>query len=66
MSALVCFGTSAFASLSTEVTGSHVTIKSEGSSSLTVVLSLDAAEEHAAELNQAIATLRANQKVGRK
>ena len=66
MSALVCFGTSALVDLSTEVTGDHIQIKSEGTSQLTVMLSLDAAEEHAAELNAAIATLRANRQVGRK
>ena len=64
MSAIVTFGTSMFTELSAEVEGDHILVTADNGA-LNIRLSIDTAEEHAAELTQAIANLRANQKVGR-
>jgi len=64
MSALVSFGASAFVGLNTKVEGDHIEVSTDDCS-LSILLNVDEAEELAAELNQAIADLRANQKVGR-
>jgi hypothetical protein len=53
-----------FTELSAEVEGDHILVTADNGA-LNIRLSIDTAEEHAAELNQAIANLRANQKVGR-
>lgn len=65
MSALVSFGASAFTDLSAKVEGDRIEV-STADCSLSALLNIDEAEELAAELNQAITDLRANQKVGRK
>lgn len=65
MSALVSFGASAFMELSTEVEGDHILVSARGNCALDIRLNIDEAEEHAVELNQAIASLRANQRVSR-
>ncbi|EIU04463.1 hypothetical protein MA5S0422_3948 [Mycobacteroides abscessus 5S-0422] len=50
--------------LSTKVEGDHILVSADNCS-LDIRLNIDEAEEHAAELNQAIADLRANQKAAR-
>ncbi|QOF29660.1 hypothetical protein [Mycobacteroides abscessus] len=65
MSALISYGASAFVELSTKVEGDHILVSANNKCALDIRLNIDEAEEHAAELNQAIADLRANQKVGR-
>lgn len=65
MSAIVSFGASVFTDLSAKVEGNHIEV-STADCSLSALLNIDEAEELAAELNQAIAGLRANQRVGRK
>ncbi|SIA69299.1 hypothetical protein [Mycobacteroides abscessus] len=64
MSALISYGASAFVELSTKVEGDHILVSADNCS-LDIRLNIDEAEEHAAELNQAIADLRANQKAAR-
>jgi hypothetical protein len=64
VSALVCFGASVFTELGAVVEGRYVAVKSD-SSQLNIVMSLESAEELAADLNQCIADLRGNRLAAR-